>query len=291
MEEKNKKFLNKLIFFFVALIIVVCSILLYSRYIGTSGLKVKEYKIVNENLSNDFYGLKIVHISDIHYGRLIFKDDLKKIVHKINILKPDILVLTGDLIDKDTTLTESMANEISEELSKINSTIGKYAIKGEHDYNFDKWQFIIENSEFIDLNDRYELIYANSKDYILLSGMSTNIYGDKKTDEKEKIITDYLNNNENKPNYSILLIHEGDFIDEINTSNYNLILAGHSHNGQIKLPFLKPIKLPKYGKKYYDEYYKKNTTDIYISSGIGVSDSNFRLFNRPSINLYRLTKR
>jgi len=291
-EDTNKSFLKRLIIIFIILILLICSILLYSRYIGTSGLEVKEYKIINENLSDDFHGLKIVHISDIHYGRILFKKELDKIVAKINLLKPDIVVLTGDLIDIDTKLDNKSKEELSNTLAKIEATIGKYAINGNHDYKFKEWEFIIEDSGFTNLNDKYELIYGNSKDYILLAGMSTNIYGKKNIDEKLKEVNEYLNNNkENIPNYSILLMHEGDFIDDIDISNYNLILAGHSHNGQIRIPFIGAIILPPYGEKYYDEYYKKNTTDIYISSGIGVSEVNFRLFNRPSFNFYRLTKR
>ena len=86
-------------------------------------------------------------------------------------------------------------------------------------------------------------------------------------------------------------MHEPDFIDEIDYRKFDLVLAGHSHNGQVRLPFIGALVKPNYAKKYYDEYYKIKNTDLYISSGIGVSEVNFRLFNRPSFNLYRLTNR
>ena len=105
----------------------------------------------------------------------------------------------------------------------------------------------------------------------------------------------YLENEEDHSEardlYKILLIHEPDYINNIDYSNFNLILAGHSHNGQVKLPFVGGIILPNGAKKYYKEYYKLNNTDLYISSGIGTSQISFRLFNRPSINFYRLTNK
>lgn len=292
MVKQNKPFkYKKLIISLLLFIFIITSILLYSRYIGTRGIFINEYKIVNKNLSNDFYGFKIVHITDIHYGRTINKKELNDLVEKINLVKPDIVVLTGDLIDKSSDITDKDIKIISKAFSKINATIGKYAIKGNHDYKYKKWDILIENSGFINLNDNYELIYGNENDYILLAGMSTNIYGKKNIEDKVKIYEDFINNSEVKPNYSILLMHEPDFIDSFNYNNYNLILAGHSHNGQVRLPFIGAIVKPNYGKKYYDNYYKLKNTDLYVSSGLGVSEVNFRLFNRPTFNLYRLTNK
>ena len=92
--------------------------------------------------------------------------------------------------------------------------------------------------------------------------------------------------------YKIILVHEPDISDNI-VDNYNvsLILAGHSHNGQIRLPVIGAMYTPPYAKKYYDEYYNIGNTDLYISSGIGVSTINYRLFNRPSVNFYRINKK
>lgn len=283
--------LKKIIIFFIFNILIICGVLVYSRYIGTSGLKVREYKIVNNNFNDNYYGLKIIHISDIHYGRITFDKELKKLVKKVNDLKPDIVVFTGDLIDKDTKLTTEQADKISSILSKIDSNIGKYAINGNHDYKFDNWDLIIENSGFTNLNDKYDLIYKDESNFILISGVSTNYYGKTSINEKMKDTEDYLKNN--KPIYSILLMHEPDYIDEINLKNYNLVLAGHSHNGQVRLPYLGTIKqiLPKGCKKYYKEHYKVKDTDLYISGGIGTSVMNFRLFNKPSFNLYRFTNK
>lgn len=290
-KDKESFKYKKLIKFCLLFIFFISSVLLYSRYVGTVGIEINEFKIKNSNLSNDFYGFKIVHITDIHYGRTINEKELNDLVKQINLTKPDIVVLTGDLIDKDTDLDEKDIEIISKALSKIEVRVGKYAIKGNHDYKFKKWDILIENSGFTNLNDTYELIYGNENDYILLAGISTNLYGNATIEEKIKNTNEFIDKSEIKPNYSILLMHEPDFIDNIDYSKYNLVLAGHSHNGQVRLPFIGAIYTPNFAKEYYDNYYKLKTTDLYISSGLGTSEINFRLFNRPSFNLYRLTNK
>lgn len=80
-------------------------------------------------------------------------------VKKVNELRPDVVVLTGDLIDKDTKLTEKMSNNISSILSKIDPSIEKYAITGNHDVKFDNFNIIIENAGFVNLNNTYDNIY------------------------------------------------------------------------------------------------------------------------------------
>lgn len=288
-EEEKKK--HPIIKFIIIFVLIVAVVLLYSRFIATKGLATKEYKITSSNITDNFHGFKVVHISDIHYGRTTDKKDLEKIVKEINLLKPDIVVITGDLIDKDTKLDDTLKNELVESLSSINVAVGKYAISGNHDTNFSEWENIIKDSGFKNINDNYELIYSDGYTPLLLAGLSSNLKNDADISERYNKILDYSNNEDIKDLYKILLIHEPDYINNIDYSNFNLILAGHSHNGQVRLPFIGGIILPQGAKKYYKEYYKLNNTDLYISSGIGTSEISFRLFNKPSINFYRLTNK
>lgn len=273
-------------------VIIISSLLLYSRFIATKGLNVKEYKITSSIVSDNFHGFKIVHMSDIHYGRTIKSEELKKIVNEINLLKPDIVVLTGDLIDKDTKLTEEITNEIKNILKQINATVGKYAISGEDDLEFSEWGNIINFANFKNLNDSYELIYNKGYSPILITGIKSNLHSPETLTERYQIIEEYLNSTEQLNSiYKILLMHEPDFVDNINYSYFNLILAGHSHKGQINLPLFGAVNTLEGSKKYYDEYYKLQNSDLYISSGLGTSDYDFRFLNKPSINFYRLTNK
>ena len=267
----------------IVFIIIICfiSITLYSRYIGTNGFIVKEYPIIDSKIPSNFYGLKIVQISDIHYKMITNKKDLENIVNEINLLKPDIVILNGDLFDKEITYTKNDYKILTKLLSKIDYNIAKYAIKGDNDLNNKNWESIINDSNFINLNNTYELIHYNGLEPILITGISS-------TNDIKNTIKNINEEIKEKYNYSILVLHEPDYIEKIDYSNYNLILAGHSLNGQIKLPFIGGIVRPKGAKIYYDEYYKLDNTNLYITSGIGTNNFKFRLNNKPSFNLFRL---
>lgn len=283
IEVNKKSKLKKFLKIFLIIIFVLTIIILYGRFIGTKGLIVKEYKIVNENFVDNFYGLKIIHISDIHYGDTTNQKDLEKIVDKINFIKPDIVFFTGDLYSNH--LTDEKKNELISTLKTINASIKKYAIIGNHED--ENWDDIIKKINFINLNNDYDLIYNNHNSSILIAGINTN----DEINESTKKINEFLDNTEDNIIYKILLLHEPDKILDFDYNKYDLILAGHSHNGQIRLPFIGAIYTPEGAKKYYDEYYELNNTKLYISSGIGTSTLKLRLFNRPSFNFYRLSNK
>ena len=268
--------------FLVFIIFLSLCIFFYGHFIEPKDYITKEYNVINSNIPSSFYGFKIVQISDIKYKSSIKKEDLKKTVEEINILKPDIVVLSGDLLDKKQKYNDKDINDLKNILKSINSNIDKFAIKGDNDTN-KKWEAIIDYSGFINLNDKYEFIYNDGLEPILIVGISSN----SKNNHIKKTIDKIYNDINIEYKYSILVLHEPDFINYIDYSKFNLILAGHSLNGKIKLPYIGGIIKDKYSKIYYDEYYKLDNTDMYISSGIG-SDIKFRLFNKPSISLYRL---
>ena len=288
--KREKLKTNPIFKLIIIILLILFCLLLYSRFISTSGLKVKEYKIVNENISDNFHGLKIIHISDIHFGSIINSKRLEKLVEKINFIKPDIVVLTGDLIDRDTKLNEQDIEDISNNLKKINANIEKYAIRGNHDYYFSDWETIIENGNFINLDNNYDYIYKDGYEPILITGLSSIQDSTDFTTRYDNLHQEIENQDINSI-YQILLIHEPDLIDNITLNNYNLVLAGHSHNGQIRLPFIGSLIKVDGAKKYYDEYYQIEDTQLYISGGIGTSNLDFRFFNKPSFNLYRLTNK
>lgn len=263
----------KIVFF---VIIFTITIFIYGRLINTKGFNVREYAI-KDNLPNDY---KIVQISDINYKRTTDKKDLEKIIDRINFIKPDIVVFTGDLLNNSINYSNEDIEDITKLLNKIDVTIDKLAIKGEEDNNkyFDT---IMNNSGFIILNNEYKLIYNNSKTPIMIAGIN-NI-----KDNFDSTL-DYLNSNDI---YSILLIHKPDEIKKIDYNKFNLILAGHSLNGYINIPILKNLFLPDGATDYYQEYYKLDNTKLYISNGIGTKSIKFRILNKPSFNFFRLIKK
>ena len=236
-----------------------CCFIVYSRYKATSGLKINEYKITDSSLPSNFHGVKVVHFSDVFFGNTVNIKYFNSIISKINELNPDIVVFTGDFIDKD--LDSELADSIVSSLSSINSNIGKYAIKGDSDN--DLFLKLFNNGGFTILDNSSAEVYYKGDIPILIS--NDDIYSDL---------------------YRILLIHKPDDIDNF-SSSYNLALAGHSLNGQINIPFFKKLFLRDGCRKYYNGYYESKS--LYVSSGIGTTNFKYRLNNRPSINLYRLT--
>lgn len=278
--------MKKILLYIIITLIIIFGMLIYSRFIGINGLNTNEI-IKNTNIVESYDGLKIVHFSDIHYKKIITKKRIKELIKEINKLKPDIVIFTGDLLDSDTNLGNKDISFLIKELSKIESTYGNYAVLGDNDYSDEEAiKNIYIQSNFILLRNEYNIIHNKNNDKIFIGGLDS---FSQDMASMDKLLSDYKEDN---ISYKIFMIHEGDYIPSIvSNSDANLILGGHSINGSINIPIIKNLLLPKYGKKYYKPYYKINNTDIYISNGIGVNNVNFRLFNTPSINLYRIKKK
>ncbi|MBQ8218989.1 MAG: metallophosphoesterase [Bacilli bacterium] len=270
------------------IMVIIILIIIYARFIGTMGFVTKEYTLNDKNIPNGFDGIKIVHFSDLHYNRAITLSKVKSVIKEINLINPDIVVFTGDLTDKDVTLTEDDYSDLIKVLSVINAKYGKYAILGNHDYAHEEDEIIkvYNKSGFKYLENSYDIIYNKNNESIFIGGIGSVSYN---KDNLDKTFEDIKDNND--LDYKIILVHEPDISDNI-TKDYevNLILAGHSHNGQIRLPIIGALYTPPHSKKYYNNYYNLDGTNLYISSGIGVSSINYRLFNKPSINFYRINK-
>ena len=258
----------KILLFFI---IILFLLFIYARYINTKGLVVHERAIISENMNGDYNGFKIIHFSDIHYGKTTFEDDLKKLVEEINILKPDILVFTGDLFDSDD-ISDDDIKIVTKYFNKLEARLFKFAVIGDYDKKYlEEYQSILENSDFLLLDNSSYLVYDNSNTPINIVGLTNT------NDISELYNNDY---------FTITLVHEPDFISHIDNSD--LVLAGHSMGGQIKIPFIGGIIKKEGAQTYINDYYEVNQQMLYISSGIGTENFSFRLFNKPSINFYRL---
>ena len=141
------------------------------------------------------------------------KNDLEKIVKDVNSLKPDIIVFTGDLVNN--SITNKQYKELVTVMNKLEAKLGKYAIDGNHDYIYKNFNKLIEDCGFTNLNDTYDIIYNESYESIFIAGVSNNTYTTKKIEDKTETIFDFMNSEEYKSKYSILLMHEPDFIEDI----------------------------------------------------------------------------
>ena len=279
-DELKRKKLIKMIIIFTILFIIIN--LLIARFISTKGLVVNEYKIETNKLNEAYDGLKIIHFSDLHYGSTIHLKELNNVIDKINKENPDIVVFTGDLIEKGVILNEDELNDLVNALNSINPKIETLCVKGNHDYDHTYFDDIKEKLNFHVLDNTYEYVYANNTQPIVFVGLDDLTSG---TPDYDNAFS-YLKTDEEE-HYTIVLAHEPDQIDNISNYNIDLMLSGHSHLGQIRLPLIGAIWTPVGAKKYYDEHYIIDETNLYISGGIGTSGLKLRYFNKPSINIYR----
>lgn len=250
----------------------IAAILIYIFFIANNTIIVREYSPAYTTLPQSFHGFKIAHFSDLYYTN--YTINLDEVINDINKTKPDLVIFSGGLVHKDYKLTKQDNEKLQKAFSKIKSTTGKYYVIGKND-NEDTID-ILNKAGFKLLNDEEELIYFNGTTPILLRGIN------------EKFDIDY---GDNKELFKINVVHESDKTDEILNSNTpEVIISGNSRGGQIRLPYLRGFIRFNGSKKYTEEHYNLDKTDLYVSYGIGTDNIPVRLFNHPSINLYRLRK-
>lgn len=258
--------------FFIFLVLAIFFLFLYAYFIDTSGVKIKEYKYESYALPKGFDGFKIVHFSDFLYQKKDDLNHLEEIVDKINELNPDIVVFTGDLLK--SKLNDDDKSELIKLLKKVKPQLFKYAIAGDNDS--DDIETIFEDAGFKYLDNEAEFIFNEDVEPIVIAGGNITEDAYNKLDE-----LDYK--------FVISLIHEPDKYENITLfGEDNLILAGHSLGGQIRVPFWGAVIKKKGAQKYTDDYYYGSFKTMYVSYGIGVEKTPFRLFNQSSINVYRL---
>ena len=281
MEEKKNK-IGKIVGLLIIIVIVISSIIAYSRYFGTTGLEIIETPVVHNDLPTSFNGFKVVTFSDIHYGRTTTTKDVEKIVKKINKLRPDVVIFLGDLFDEDVKIDNKSVDDLKKILNKISASISKYAIKGDNDYSNQKYyDTIFKYANFDILENSNDLIYYKGNTPIKIIGTTSLL--------KSKIDFDSAFKNEDENEYfTILLSHEPNTINEIKDKKVNIMFTAHSLGGLINVPFVDGVMKYKGSDNYLKGEYKVNSTLMYVNSGIGTYKYDFRWFNRPSINLYRL---
>ncbi len=284
-EEINKK--KKFILRNTILIIFLFNLLFYFyiRYIEPNLLKVNEYAIVDNQLPYSFHGIKIVQFSDILYGSNMKEIHIEKVVNKINNLKPDIVLFTGDLLNNTIKINDTTKKNLIEILSKINATYKKYAILGDNDFSdTNAYYEIMESANFMILNNKNDFLYYMGNDPLLFVGTSSL---NEQEFNKEQALA---NPDDIQTAYKIWLHHEPAVFEELIATNYkpNLVFTGHSLNGLIKIPFYGPLLKQDGINSFTENYYEKNEVKMYISGGLGTYKYNVRFFNFPSINLYRL---
>lgn len=268
-----------MIYIIISIIIVLILMIIYFYYEDFK-LKVTRYNIESKKIKDDY---KIIQISDFHNTKNKWLH--KQIINTIKEEKPNIIVITGDIIDlDDTTYAEMFIKEIKD-LAPI------YYVPGNHEYIFggypDIKKILLDNN--INILDNK---YVNLNDSINLYGIKDPIF-DMNYPEDEVINKNINNFDLDEKKYSILLSHRPEHFKLYVNKKFDLIFTGHAHGGQWIFPIIGPIYSPQQGlfPKYARGIYKKNNTSMIVSRGLGNAIfAIIRINNRPELVVVSLSK-
>lgn len=243
-----------------------------------------EISRVNVNLPRlpeEFNGLTIAHLSDLHHGPFISADYLQRCVEIVNELNPDLIALTGDF----TFGAKAYAEPCGEVLSGLKARIGKFAVLGNHDHynSAGRVTRALRQAGISVLIDEKERLEKNGEK-LWLFGVDDLYHGNT---DLVKLYSDCP-----KEEMRITLAHNPDFLDEyVGTHQHtDFMLSGHTHGGQIRFPLLGAPHLKLLGHEYVMGLQKQGAMQIYTTRGIGTVGPPVRFLCPPEIVLYTLRR-
>lgn len=244
-------------------------------YWQNNGIMITKYQYQNSKIPKPFDGYRILQISDLQ--NKTFGKHHKKLISIIKKQYPDCIVITGDLIDRNRTDVSS-AIELIKQIVNIAPV---YYVSGNHEHQSGKYQDLI-----VLLEQCGVFVLENNKQIITKQGESIAILGikDKSVNSNYQKVLSVLTEME-KEDIQILLSHRPELLDIYSQYDIDLVLTGHAHGGQIRIPFIGGIFAPHQGffPKYTNGVHTKNNTTMIISRGLGNSTFPFRINNRPEL--------
>ena len=271
----------------LSLVVILLLLLCFGLYWGDNAIKTDYISIFSNKLSEAFEGFKILQISDLHNKE--FGKDQAVLLRNIEKAEPDIIVVTGDLIDSRRTNIDKAMDFIrgAVKLAPV------YYVTGNHEGLTEEYseleQQLIQTGVILLKNKLIQLKYKGAA--ISMAGINDPVYemvtGNYNGFSEKLILEEQLEGiKEGRTDrYTVLLAHRPEFIDTYAQYGIDLAFSGHAHGGQFRLPFIGGLIAPGQGlfPKYTSgKYNKKNTTEI-VSRGLGNSIIPLRVFNRPQI--------
>ncbi|MEH7382344.1 metallophosphoesterase [Bacillus sp. JJ1533] len=254
----------------------------YARYLEPKQLEVSNHKIRHPAIPKAFHKIKIVQFSDTHVGHHFTLEQLQRIVDKINGLKADLLFFTGDLMDEPNKYAAT--NHLIPILQQLNAPLGKFAIYGNHDhggYGSEIYKNLMNQTGFTLLMNTSEEVYVDDSK-ISIVGLDDVMLGRPNFEQAFKDV--------DSSSFTILLAHEPDIADRAEEVGAHMQLSGHSHGGQIQLPFVGPLITPPLGSIYYegDHLIGPNKMFLYVNRGLGTTRLPLRFLAKPEISVFTL---
>ncbi|MCP1163718.1 metallophosphoesterase [Bacillus sp. 1813sda1] len=279
MNKKSKR----IILFIVTLIGI--SIFLH---VQNNLISITEVNIKSSKIPSTFKGFKILQISDLHNKK--FGDNQETLIQKVKGENPNIIVITGDLIDRKSYDAE-VSMELIRELVKDYPI---YFVTGNHEKWSGKYNDLdkeLKKHHVIVLRNEHVSIQKGEQKINLL-GIDDPAFVAGNRDERNVVKDEILKAKfEMKPHtYNVLLSHRPEFLVEYANEKIDLVLSGHAHGGQVRLPFIGGLVAPNQGifPTYTAGLYEKQNTSMVVSRGLGNSVIPQRIFNRPELVVVQL---
>lgn len=276
------RFLKAILRLIVLLILAGVLLFSYARYIEPHLLKTEDVSVYSMRVKPQQKELTIAAFADTHFSEYYTIKDFTRVVDKINAMEPDLVFFLGDLIDHYDRY-EGDTREISQKLSEIHAAYGKFAVFGNHDYGGGSERYyedimaaggfqvlINQRTDFNDL----ELTIVGVDDIVIG-------YGDPSAASQCRA-----------DSFNIVLCHEPDVITDMTDYDIDLMLSGHTHGGQVRVPFFSDAYLPPYGQIYQRGIYhfeNDRKTTLYVNSGLGTTFLPLRFMCPPELTRLTLT--
>ena len=278
---KKKRIIIILIMF---ALLIICG---FYFYFENTKLQISSYDIFDNKIPTEFNDFKIIQISDFHNTKSkILTNDL---INEVKKQKPNIIVLTGDLIDSNRTDIDIAIDFIQ----NINDVAPIYFVSGNHEASIGNYSELKEkmlNNKVIVLENETKELELNDFKINLIGIDDPSMEHESFVPNKEIIKVELNNAKYDSSNYSILLSHRPEIFKTYVDKKINLVLTGHAHGGQIRIPFVGGLIAPNQGffPQYTSGKFEEDETVMIVSRGIGNSILPFRINNRPELVVVKL---
>lgn len=246
--------------------------------VASEEIEISNHTIRIKNLPKAFDGLKLVHLTDIHHSKFVSFNDVFRMVELSNLQNPDVVLLTGDYI----TWSKKFIPPVAEALRGLKSRLGVYAVLGNHDVRVDadKVTQALEKVQIKVLRNASARIDLKG-DSLWIGGVDEYMYGQS---DIRKAMT-----NVPRSQPRILLAHNPEIIDEAGRHQVDFVLAGHTHGGQIKIPYMRSLNIvTQPGREILEGFVRNGRTQMYISRGLGKVVVPVRILCPPEIPVFYL---
>lgn len=248
-------------------------------YLETGWVEVTQSKIRVPRLPKAFAGLRVAVLTDIHHGPMTPLNYVRRVVDQTLLLKPDLIVLVGDFVAGRTG--DDYFQPCFRELDRLEAPRGVYAVPGNHDYweKIVRYHTAISSTAIQELTNNGLWLYEDSA-RLRLGGVDDLWCG--------KPSLGSALGNAGPDDACILMCHNPDYVESLNDPRVGLVLSGHMHGGQVRIPFFRTPVPSNYGNKYLKGLVQGPVAQVYVSRGLGTVSVPFRFRARPEIALVTL---